>query len=818
MVPAIETFSLKIEKEDGTFSKTWQSVSDYDPQINFKTGVYNISASSGAMTAEGFDCPYYYGETNVTVYDSEVAEANITATLANTMVSVNYTDAFKKYFSDYTTGIHSVGGATIEFAKNESRVAYVRPGEISIEMNLTKTTGTTLKLNPASIPAAKPRTHYKINFDVNGGEVGEAKLVIAFDETTVTEPVEIDLSNDLINAPAPVITVGGFDPASGLQVMEGDVPANTVKMNLIAMAGFKDVIMTTTSDYLIAEGWPAEVNLIKATSVHKAIFKKFGFDATSLWKNPDKMAVLDFNKLISNIRPATASTDHTFTVKIVDKFTKMSESVTLKLSVTKVELALSNARGLQLGGTRMTVDAAYNGKDFNKNVKFYAVDHYGKLVDCPATNIVDNGNQTYTVTLTVPKSNEPLKIKANYKDIMESAPLVVNRTEPEYSVAVSEADVWANNVTFSLSAVDFDVKELAGYAVAYIKDEAGQYARATDVVKDIEKGRITLNGLTPATKYSVKLAMVDVADATFSNEISFTTEAAAGVPNGDFETIAETIKMTNINMGGRWSPTVAAPYYQNTASFTVSEPAGWASVNAKTCSRQAANKNSWFVIPSTYATNVKWTGTCPGITIFGGGGTETPAVYRDLKAYSGANAIVVRNVAWDENGLTPGDVANRSGSGNYFSTNVPTIANRSAGKLFLGSYSYAAGVETYTEGVAFISRPSALKGFYMYKNDSQDAQETGLVTVSILSGEEVIATGSANLNAAGDYTQFYVPLTYSNKSLKATHLKIMIASSNHASALQSEETAAIKTTNVVAKYESNSYGAQLTVDNLTFTY
>ena len=50
--------------------------------------------------------------------------------------------------------------------------------------------------------------------------------------------------------------------------------------------------------------------------------------------------------------------------------------------------------------------------------------------------------------------------------------------------------------------------------------------------------------------------------------------------------------------------------------------------------------------------------------------------------------MVVRNVAWDENGTTPPPHYKTRGSAYYYSENVPSIANRSAGKLFLGSYSY----------------------------------------------------------------------------------------------------------------------------------
>ena len=106
---------------------------------------------------------------------------------------------------------------------------------------------------------------------------------------------------------------------------------------------------------------------------------------------------------------------------------------------------------------------------------------------------------------------------------------------------------------------------------------------------------------------------------------------------------------------------------------------------------------SWFVCPSTYNTTLSWTGTVPGIPIFGGGGTDTPDIYKNLTAQNGSNAMVVRNVAWDENGTTPPAHYKTRGSAYYYSENVPSIANRSAGKLFLGTYSYSGNSESYND-------------------------------------------------------------------------------------------------------------------------
>lgn len=93
-----------------------------------------------------------------------------------------------------------------------------------------------------------------------------------------------------------------------------------------------------------------------------------------------------------------------------------------------------------------------------------------------------------------------------------------------------------------------------------------------------------------------------------------------------------------------------------------------------------------------------------------------------------------------------------------------------------------------------------------------------MVTVFLLNGNTVIGTASKALTASADYAEFELPIVYSDKSLKATQLRIMITSSNHASYNQSEENLSIKTTNYNGRYESASRGATLTIDNLTFSY
>ena len=92
------------------------------------------------------------------------------------------------------------------------------------------------------------------------------------------------------------------------------------------------------------------------------------------------------------------------------------------------------------------------------------------------------------------------------------------------------------------------------------------------------------------------------------------------------------------------------------------------------------------------------------------------------------------------------------------------------------------------------------------------------MTVKVLSGSTVIAEGKLALEPAGSYTLFNVPLTYIANPPKATSVRIMFASSNHASYNQAEKTANIKTTDRMSRYECYTLGAALSVDNLTFNY
>ncbi len=303
--------------------------------------------------------------------------------------------------------------------------------------------------------------------------------------------------------------------------------------------------------------------------------------------------------------------------------------------------------------------------------------------------------------------------------------------------------------------------------------------------------------LTPNTTYTFRARF----GAVYStNQVTLTTEGAEPVPNGDFEELRETISISNMDDGGPFTRTNSsiAPSYTNKTSFTINEPISWGSINSITCNYNGASiKNSWFVIPSTFDTTISAsvTASCAGL-----GWTKTPEMYSNLTAKNGSNAMVIRNVAWDLNGQEPAKDRDFKSVDNYYSNNYPSsIANRSAGELFLK--------ENDTEGHSFSTRPSALNGYYKYTNNV-DSNEKGIITIELLNESTSIGYGSATLGPQSEYSAFSININYTVKNMKATNLKIKIKSS---------DASTIQTTSRGEK-EQCSYGATLTIDNLTFTY
>ena len=309
---------------------------------------------------------------------------------------------------------------------------------------------------------------------------------------------------------------------------------------------------------------------------------------------------------------------------------------------------------------------------------------------------------------------------------------------------------------------------------------------AKDLKLDVTTGKAVISGLTPGTTYYFRTTCDD--GTTYSIPVMQATESVIQLP--DFtQGWGKTIFSGTINKGGKYTHGAFGTYKFDTTDLTVFDLDGngaWVTVNQKTVPT-SGNLNSWYMVPSSIKQN---------------------------------NGVLMRNVAWT---MTSADPPGKSALFGNSLTDLtpPTLGDCSAVKLFLGSYSYnhSTNVEIYNEGISFTSRPIKLKGTYTYVANNDQG---GIVTVIVENREGgqtlKLAEGSEVLTATSSQKDFTVDLTYNTMfEKKATHLRVMFASSSNASNTQSVEDSKIKTTD--NKGEAVSTGSELYIDkNIILEY
>lgn len=190
--PEISDFDLSITSADESYSNHWESLSDLTSETRFEVGEYNLAATCGDITNEAFDAPCFGATSSCRILPNQTTLVNMTATLANCGVRVTQSEAFLKYFSDWTISLVSAAGTTIPFVEGEERTAYIAPAKFKIKVTFTKPNGTTGS-RTIKVSDVQPRTIYTVRMDVNEGEVGESQIVIRFDDSVTTENIEIEI-------------------------------------------------------------------------------------------------------------------------------------------------------------------------------------------------------------------------------------------------------------------------------------------------------------------------------------------------------------------------------------------------------------------------------------------------------------------------------------------------------------------------------------------------------------------------------------------------------------------------------------------------
>ena len=173
-------------------------------QFRLPAGTYTVKASSNGFdgSESGFEIPYYAGSEQVTVETGKEVTANITCTLANVKVTVNYDQSFIDAFQSATATVASAmeGVNPLSFKMgDELKPAYFPVADLTATISVVNHAGQTFSQD-TPIKGVKARKHYILNFKVaETGEIGGVNVSVDGTETiyTFTFNVSTEVSTKL---------------------------------------------------------------------------------------------------------------------------------------------------------------------------------------------------------------------------------------------------------------------------------------------------------------------------------------------------------------------------------------------------------------------------------------------------------------------------------------------------------------------------------------------------------------------------------------------------------------------------------------------
>lgn len=738
-----DDLSLRIAKKDGSFQKTWDKLADFDTKQTFSVGEYTVEAFYGDPSNEGFEKPAFAGSQAISVADGQTTQVALTATPANAMFTLDYSEAFKNYMQAYSAE-YVTATNTIAVPADETRPVYVAPGQVTLNVEATTPASTKANFKVATV-TAEAGYNYMVHVDVNGGETGSATLVVTFDESLATETVEIDLSEELLSAPAPALTANGFDPASQIEFIAGFGTDAKPTMNIIAMAGLKSVTMRTESASLIAKGWPAEVELLNNRD---AKVVELGLSAIGLWKQPDKMAVIDFSGVLSNITANADKPVSTFSVTVTDALNRVSDPLTLTVRAESPNLVL-NKLDNYVPGENLRVSLEFNGtaqqvRDLVKFSYVHAASGMQRNLEIVDVEAASRAMNSYIVTITTPTLDEALALTASCGGVSSKCTV----DQANFRVAGNDNDTYATHAYVTVAGTDGTTPDLSAAKFLVKGPNDSDYRE----VKATNKGSyFDIEGLTPAASHKLKVAIGnDVCRA-----ITLNTEAVVQLPNAGFEE------------------------HGNGSNHNEQTFANWGTNNPMTTS-QGGNFDY---------TRYSGTATTTGRT---GQGVE------------------LRTCGW--------------GSGNaiWISVSRSTVKYIDAGLLHLGAsrttrpsgYGDRSGslnTDDLDCGIAFSSRPKSLSFYYKYTSKNSDDKGFAEIWVKDANGR-IVATKSANLALASDWSHANIELDYPFGSEKGSKIYVRFQSTNQAACLEKNDT------NFTMKTASAFVASHLYIDDIELTY
>lgn len=771
-------YNIRIVQQSDTV-QTYDRFDEMPSEIELKEGAYTLIASKGDNLPSAFENPYFEGSTDFTVKAGMSTPIDVTCTLGNARIMVDYTEDFKEAYSDYTVLLSSAfTSGSLEIKKDETRPAYMQVAkegsELGIAIRLKKITEDKEKTYKIPTPLSiERRQNIRLIFKTDGEALDGIGLEIILDDemTNVTlnegipdfmwKPFEKPTlsPDDFTNGESFTIKVGKFEksPTVGFAMPAGiaslcvkqwreDKENEEITYDLATDEGvtaalgknFKWSVNGKANTNVKGERKTGQLFLkdainsleapIEEDQTYTYHYEFSGVDATG---KAHATNVLGVTVVVQPAGQPIITFDG-FPETTIIEGDDMSKEIEAKFEAegiideTKTTLTINDGvddkvYNILTDGTVLYNDwgiSVESGNDATATLKFPKV--FSSRLEAPM-----EGEKTFTYKLDLadkkgrsfPTLTKTLTVKAPVFELTPSA----NGGDAFACRAFLRAKVSDGTHPDNLK---FQWRKVGNGSWNNCKNHTYQTDEICDTLKNLTSG---------GQQYEIR-AIYREKEKRVTEPIVITTENVVELEDGSFENWhkKEVYKKTIWSVGttglgiDQWWP-----YNEGGSSW-------WATRNALTTSQRSG--------VSCYYTS--YSGTVPVDNGYEGKAAE------------------ISTLGWKE--------------GNTFTELGGESGTHSAGMLFLGSHSATSnGVETIDYGHDFNVRPNAFEFYYKFKSLNSESFEAYIVVENRENGT-VTQLGSGRIMSNQDQASFApvrVNVHYTNTSLKATHMYIVFRSS-----------------------------------------
>lgn len=763
----VNSYAVTIAQDSGVVAE-YSRFDKMPAELELGAGAYTIQVSKGTETAAAFDAPYFSGKKEFTIVKDMTTPVEVTAAMANSRVTIDYSDDFLQTYKDYTLSLKTNKmELPLVYEKGEFRPMYFLSDasgtKLEIAMELVNVYGKTV--NYTATTTIKPKQWAKLTVRTDEkGLNGIAIDVTLNDETKETIYVNIGIPDFMEKLKgAPYISTEGtvvkwsdsnkdedFEKTFSSYIAVSKVPVSITaggKIDKLILSVSENG--TTILSYDLANMESAQRKELQekhqlelSDDIKGKISVSFDLQGflKSLFDKEDRNYTIEL--LAVDALPQPNKTMK----RIIATYKAMASPKIPNVNISAFE------EGTYTGSRRITISSVYLKL---KSFTFGPKD--GEQVDLILNKIENISFERSTAavptsyTLTLEKDWFNALSVGEHIFVMKAIDafdrevtntFIINVTQPvfEWAMAENAGDIFAKYAYLRVKAKDAD-------KVTFYHNGS----QLTDLIPlgQEENGVVSFvwNNLTAGQSYSNITAKYD--GGRELSGISFTTENDAQLPDniGQLEEWnAKGVKYEGIGIDV--SATAGVGKYASSPyrSWERWEIKGWGTLNSKT-TQYGAERTSLF---TAFSTPYTWTRY-----VANSGTIKTEGI-------NGGNAAQIRTVGWGEGNKAP---AISSGFGD--------CENSDAGELFLG--------DNFEKGILFTSRPRKITFYYRYiPKNIQDYGEAVFVVKD--SQQNIIATKSFKFESQSSWTQESILLEYG--VTKASSLCIIFKSTVNESCLE----------------------------------